>query len=326
MIRWPRREEGVRDKVKGGMIIMNRRTALQRFAAAAALGGAVSVTNRLSGAGAAAESSATVLLDEPIGTIRPAVYGQFAEHIGGVIYDGIWVGPDSKIANIGGIRKALVEHVKQARAGSSSAGRAGASPTATTGATGSGPREQRPRRFGRWREVDRAEHVRHSRIPPVLQALRGRALSRGQRRHGLARGVPAVGRVLQRPGRLDHAGRRARAPTATASRSACATGAWATRAGAAAASSPPRTIAASTAEFTEWLPAYGVKLYLIAAGPNGNDLNWTRRFFAKWADWREAPIHGWAPHYYCGTTGHALKFSQRPVVRAAFTRPTGWRR
>ena len=25
---------------------------------------------------------------------------------------------------------------------------------------------------------------------------------------------------------------------------------------------------------------------------------------------RRAPIHGWAPHYYCGTTGHALKFSR----------------
>ena len=49
--------------------------------------------------------SVTVLLDEPIGTIRPAIYSQFAEHIGGVIYDGIWVGPDSKVANIDGIRR-----------------------------------------------------------------------------------------------------------------------------------------------------------------------------------------------------------------------------
>ena len=51
-------------------------------------------------------------------------------------------------------------------------------------------------------------------------------------------------------------------------------------------------------------------LYLIAAGPNGNDRDWTRRFFAKWRDGQRAPIQGWAPHYYCGTTGHALKFNQ----------------
>jgi alpha-N-arabinofuranosidase len=61
--------------------------------------------------------------------------------------------------------------------------------------------------------------------------------------------------------------------------------------------------------FTEWLPSYGVPLYLIAAGPNGNDLDWTRRFLTKWADGQRAPIHGWAPHYYCGSTGHALKFT-----------------
>ena len=54
-----------------------------------------------------------VRLNETIGTIRPALYSQFAEHIGGVIYDGIWVGPDSKVANIDGIRRALVEHVRR---------------------------------------------------------------------------------------------------------------------------------------------------------------------------------------------------------------------
>jgi alpha-N-arabinofuranosidase len=52
-----------------------------------------------------------------------------------------------------------------------------------------------------------------------------------------------------------------------------------------------------------------VPLYLIAAGPDGNNLDWTRRFFKKWTDFARAPIQGWAPHYYCGTTGHALKFS-----------------
>ena len=63
-------------------------------------------------------------------------------------------------------------------------------------------------------------------------------------------------------------------------------------------------------KFTEWLPKYGVPLYLIAAGPNGNDADWTRRFLAKWRDGQHAAIHGWAPHYYCGTTGHALQFNQ----------------
>jgi len=54
-----------------------------------------------------------ILADEPIGEISPNIYGQFTEHIGGVIYDGVWVGEDSKIANQHGIRSALIEKMKE---------------------------------------------------------------------------------------------------------------------------------------------------------------------------------------------------------------------
>ena len=84
---------------------VTRRTALKAMAVAPALAAA--------GVAKAAELGVEVLLDEPIGTIKPEIYSQFAEHIGGVIYDGIWVGPDSKVPNVDGIRKELVEHVKR---------------------------------------------------------------------------------------------------------------------------------------------------------------------------------------------------------------------
>ena len=51
-----------------------------------------------------------------MGTIAPEIYGHFAEHLGGVVYDGIWVGEGSKIPNTGGIRTALVEHLKRINA------------------------------------------------------------------------------------------------------------------------------------------------------------------------------------------------------------------
>ena len=44
--------------------------------------------------------------------IPAEIYGQFAEHLGRCIYDGIWVGPDSDIPNINGYRKDLVEALK----------------------------------------------------------------------------------------------------------------------------------------------------------------------------------------------------------------------
>lgn len=54
-----------------------------------------------------------VLLDEPLGTISPNVYGHFAENLSGVIYDGMWVGENSKVPNINGIRKELVDEMRK---------------------------------------------------------------------------------------------------------------------------------------------------------------------------------------------------------------------
>src|ERR1700719_2374784 len=61
----------------------------------------------------AATARIEILPDEPIGPISPDIYGHFTEHLGGCIYDGIWVGENSKIPNIGGIRKALVDNLKR---------------------------------------------------------------------------------------------------------------------------------------------------------------------------------------------------------------------
>src|SRR5215207_5387556 len=61
----------------------------------------------------AASSRIDVLLEEPIGAITADLYGHFVEHLGGVVYDGVWVGEGSKVPNEGGIRRALVEHMRR---------------------------------------------------------------------------------------------------------------------------------------------------------------------------------------------------------------------
>lgn len=58
-------------------------------------------------------SQVTAHTDKKIGTISPLLYGHFAEHIGGVIYDGLWVGKDSEIPNIHGFRLDLIEKLKR---------------------------------------------------------------------------------------------------------------------------------------------------------------------------------------------------------------------
>ncbi len=45
--------------------------------------------------------------------INKNIYGQFSEHLGHLIYGGIWVGPNSSIPNIDGIRKDVVEALKE---------------------------------------------------------------------------------------------------------------------------------------------------------------------------------------------------------------------
>lgn len=51
-------------------------------------------------------------LDEKTGQIRPELHSHFIEFLGGCIYDGIWVGEDSKIPNYGGLRKDVTDALK----------------------------------------------------------------------------------------------------------------------------------------------------------------------------------------------------------------------
>ncbi len=57
----------------------------------------------------------TVLVDEVIGTISPLIYGQFAEHIGRLIYGGAWVGADSSTPNRDGYRLDTLEALARVR-------------------------------------------------------------------------------------------------------------------------------------------------------------------------------------------------------------------
>ena len=45
--------------------------------------------------------------------INRDIYGHFSEHLGRCIYGGFWVGKDSKIPNINGYRKDVVEAFRE---------------------------------------------------------------------------------------------------------------------------------------------------------------------------------------------------------------------
>ena len=47
------------------------------------------------------------------GTIQPGIYGHFAEHLGRCIYDGVYVGPESPIPNVNGMRSDVVAALRR---------------------------------------------------------------------------------------------------------------------------------------------------------------------------------------------------------------------
>jgi alpha-N-arabinofuranosidase len=55
------------------------------------------------------DTTLTIRVDAPIGSISPRLYGHFAEHLGRCCYDGLWVGADrTDIAQRGGFRTDVI--------------------------------------------------------------------------------------------------------------------------------------------------------------------------------------------------------------------------
>src|SRR5579862_6991579 len=94
---------------------ISRRAALKTTTlAATAL--ALRGSRLFSQSSAAVDAHIEILPGEPIGTISPEIYSHFIEQLGAVVYDGVWVGEGSKIANEGGIRKAFIDTMRAVKA------------------------------------------------------------------------------------------------------------------------------------------------------------------------------------------------------------------
>src|SRR5579863_2872854 len=125
---------------------MKRRALLK---GAVALGASLALS-RKSVFASTADSRIEVLLDEPVGAISPAVYGHFTEMLGAVVYDGIFVGENSKIPNTAGIRKTVIEKLRQIKA-PMVRWPGGCFADSYDWADGVGPAAKRPERGAFWR-------------------------------------------------------------------------------------------------------------------------------------------------------------------------------
>ena len=267
----------------------------------------------------AADSRIEVLLGEEIATINPSIYGHFAEHLGGVVYDGIWVGENSKVPNTGGIRNALVDALKRIKA-PVIRWPGGCFADSYDWRDGTGPRSQRPRRTNFW--ADAPEWPKNAPNGPwkfdtnhfgTNEFLRFCQMSGAE--GYLAVNVRGLGaqefyewiEYCNSPaGSTTPAERRASGESP--SREPFRVRFWGVgnETWGCGGNLTPEEYATEYRRFTAAVPRYGVDLKFIASGANVDDYNWTRGFFSRTAEKNRSlfgGIYGWGLHHYAWNLG-----------------------
>jgi alpha-N-arabinofuranosidase len=257
-----------------------------------------------------ADSRVEILLNEPVGTIAPEIYGHFAEHLGGVVYDGIWVGENSKIANIGGIRKALVEALQKIKP-AVVRWPGGCFADSYDWRHGVGPRDKRPRHTNFWRDAPEwpkdapdgpwkydTNHFGTNEFARFCKLVGAQPYFAANLRSLTAKDFYEWVEYCNSPaGTTTPADRRA----AGGDREPFNVRYWGVgnESWGCGGNFTPEEYAQEYRRFSEWVPRYGVPLAFIGSGPNGGDLAWSRRFFARLAERGGfGRMWGWGLHHY----------------------------
>ena len=265
----------------------------------------------------AATARIDILPEEPLGTISPNIYGHFTEHLGGCIYDGIWVGENSKIPNVGGIRKQLIDNLKRLKP-PVIRWPGGCFADSYNWRDGVGPRSARPKHTNFW-----ANDPYLAKAPDGPQKYEPNQFGTND----FANFCKAVGAQPYFAANLRSLNAHdfyewidyCNSPAGTTS------GAVLRGQGGDPEPFPVKfwgvgneswgcggaftgdEYAVQFRRFTEWVPQNGVDLSFVASGPSDADYAWTHTFLEKLTEkGREMlrRVFGLALHYYCGTTGN----------------------
>ena len=309
------------------------------FLQAAIAGGLGVVTARAGGltySARAADARVEVLLNEAIGTINPDIYGHFVEHLGAVVYDGIWVGENSRVPNTGGIRSAIVEALKRIKApvirypG-------GCFADSYNWRDGVGDRAKRPRRSNFWLDAPEwprgvpdgpwkyeTNHFGTNEFLTFCRLIGAEGYLAANLRGLGAQDFYDWIEYCNSPAGSTTAAER-RESNSMPSREPFKVRFWGVgnESWGCGGNLTPEEYAAEYRRFTAAVPRYGVDLKFVASGSNGEDLNWTRGFFSRTSEKNPGlfgGIYGWGLHHYSwnvslGTTtdwragkGDALNF------------------
>jgi alpha-N-arabinofuranosidase len=249
--------------------------------------------------------------------IAPHIYGHFIEHLGGVIYDGIWVGPNSKIANVGGLRKQFVDDMK----------RIGAPNLRWPGGCfadgyhwrdGIGPLTKRPRTYNFWQ----------SRMPAGMQATATESNQFGI--HEFMRLCRLIGAEPYLAANVGSgtpkefhdwvsycnapvgAEKLADERAAHGDQQPFGVKYWGVgnESWGCGGDMKPGEYAVEYRRFVTQFPEY-VRPFLIATGPRGHsrdmDLGWTTGFFEAMQGGHRSPLHGFSPHFYTDFRNNTMR-------------------
>jgi len=249
-----------------------------------------------------------VILDESIGTISPNLYGHFVEHLGACVCEGLWNQASS--THSGGICADVVTALKQINAPVIRRP-GGCFADDYHWRDGIGPVGERPNRVNiHWGDAIESnafgthEFVRFCRAVGAQPYIAGNAGSGSPREMrdwveycNFPRGSALA---EERAANGDAAPLNVRYWGVGNENWGCG------------GHFRPEEYAGEYRRFSTYLHDFGdVPLFLVACGPDGNDLDWTRRFFVALNEGRGCGrIHGYAAHYYCGTAGTASAYSE----------------
>jgi alpha-N-arabinofuranosidase len=256
----------------------------------------------------ATDSRIEVLLEERLGRIAPEVHGHFVEHLGGVVYDGIWVGEGSPVSNIGGLRRELVERLRRIRP-PVIRWPGGCFADQYDWRDGTGPRERRPRRTNFWiaarewpkgasRQGPQAydpnhfgtvEFVRFCRLVGAAPYLAANV--RSLRPHDFWQWVEYCNAPAGTTALAEQRASDGERDPLDVRYWGVGNESWGC-----GGNFTAEEYATEYRQFAAWLPRWGEEPLLIAAGPPSGNVEWTRGFFTRWAG--RGPLWGWALHHY----------------------------
>jgi alpha-L-arabinofuranosidase len=269
------------------------------------------------------DATIDILPAEPIGTISPEIYSHFIEHLGGVIYDGVWVGEGSKIPNQNGIRTAFIDTMRAVQA-PVLRWPGGCFADSYDWRDGLGPRDKRPARTGFWDQQDNNQYGLHEFMrtcraigcKPYLAANLRTLPARDfyqeiEYCNAPAGNVPSNSAAKAVPNSLA-AQRAANGDPAPFNVDLWGVGNESWGCG---GNLTPEEYAAMFRRYTAWTPSYGKDpLRFVAVGPNGDDVDWTRRLFKSlYGNPERRHLWGLSIHYY--TSGSPSQFAAGDAVQ-----------